>query len=158
MLSGCLVCVICNSNSIQTLHNYCLHIEDLYFPFCAHLMDIFSNFWGVFHIDIFPSEMPSKCNQELQEYSSFYIQTLHNSCSHIEDVHLLFYAHFTNIFFIFGVLNLDFFSLEMLRWFLVCVICNSSSFHSFIFKLCNMIEHVHPIFVHIWLYIFECSN
>ena len=55
-----------------------------------------------------------------------------------------------------GVLNLNIFSLEMLRWFLVCVICISSSFHSFIFKLCIVIEHVHPIFVHIWEYIFEC--
>ena len=53
--------------------------------------------------------------------------------------------HILRIFFsFFGVLNLDIFSLEMLRWFLVCVICNSSRFHSFIFKLCIMIEHVHP--------------
>ena len=40
-----------------------------------------------------------------------------------------------------GVLNLDIFPLEMLRWFLVCVICNSKSFHSLIFKLCIMIVH-----------------
>ena len=40
-----------------------------------------------------------------------------------------------------GALNLDIFSLEMLRWFLVCVICNSKSFHSLIFKLCIMIVH-----------------
>ena len=53
------------------------------------------------------------------------------------------------IFFIFWGLGLGHVLLEMLRWFLVCVICNSSSFHSFIFKLCIMIEHVHPIFVHI---------
>ena len=36
---------------------------------------------------------------------------------------------------------MDIFSLEMLRWFLVCVICNSKSFHSLIFKLCIMIVH-----------------
>ena len=36
----------------------------------------------------------------------------------------------------------------MLRWFLVCVICNSSSFHSFIiFKLCIMIEHVYTLYL-----------
>ena len=53
-------------------------------------------------------------------------------------MHLLFYV----LFFIFrGVLNLDIFSFEMLRWFLVCVICNSKSFHSIIFKLCIMIVH-----------------
>ena len=35
---------------------------------------------------------------------------LHNDCSHIEDVHLLFYAHFMDIFFHFwGILNLDIF-------------------------------------------------
>ena len=73
---------------------------------------------------------------------------LHNNdCSHIEDVHLLFYAHFMNIFHFFslggggGVLNLDIFSLGMLRWFLVCVICNSKSFYFLIFKLCIMIVH-----------------
>ena len=40
-----------------------------------------------------------------------------------------------------GGLELRHFSLEMLRWFLVCVICNSKSFHSLIFKLCTMIVH-----------------
>ena len=54
----------------------------------------------------------------------------------------LFYAHFMNIFFDFwGVLNLVMFSLQMLRWFLVCVICNSKSFYSLVFKLCIMIDH-----------------
>ena len=38
-------------------------------------------------------------------------------------------------------MNLDIFLLEMLRWFLVCVICNSKSFHSLIFKHCIMIVH-----------------
>ena len=38
--------------------------------------------------------MPSLCNLKLQQYSILYIQTLHNDCSHIEDVHLLFCAHF----------------------------------------------------------------
>ena len=46
--------------------------------------------------------MPSLCNLELQQYSFFSIQTLHNDCSHIEDVPLLFYAHFMNIFLIYG--------------------------------------------------------
>ena len=60
--------------------------------------------------------MPSLCNLLRKQYLFFYIQTLHNDCSHIEDVHLLFYARFVNIFFIFfgvggGVLNLDIFSL-----------------------------------------------
>ena len=36
---------------------------------------------------------------------------------------------------------LDIFLSKMLRWCLVCVICNSNSFRSFIFKLCIMIVH-----------------
>ena len=57
-------------------------------------------------IDIFPSKMLSKCNLELQEYSFLYILTLHNDCSHSEDVHLLFYAQFAIFFFIFCGLEL----------------------------------------------------
>ena len=69
---------------------------------------------------------------------------LHNDCPHNEDVQLIYHAHFTNIFVSFGgggggLLNLDIFSLEMFRWFLVCVICNFKSFHSFIFNFCIMI-------------------
>ena len=43
----------------------------------------------------------SLCNLQFQKF----IQTLHNDGSHIEDVHLLFCAHFMNIFSILGVLN-----------------------------------------------------
>ena len=57
-----------------------------------------------------------------------------------------FHKYFFSFFFFFfflggGVLNLDMFSLEVLRWCLVYVICNSKSFHSLIFKLCIMIVH-----------------
>ena len=44
--------------------------------------------------------VPSLCNLNLKQYSILYIQTLHNDCSHIEDVNLLFCAHFI-IFFTF---------------------------------------------------------
>ena len=44
------------------------------------------------------------CNPK---FSFHYIQTMYNNCSHIEDVHLLFHAHFMNIFLFWGVLNLD---------------------------------------------------
>ena len=40
-----------------------------------------------------------------------------------------------------GILNLDIFLFKMLRWCLVCVMCNSNSFHSLLFKLCIMIVH-----------------
>ena len=81
--------------------------------------------------------VPSLCNLKLQQYSFLYILTLHNDCSHIEDVHLAFCAHLINIFsFLTGVELRHF-----LRGCLVCVICNSNSIHSFIFKLCLMIVH-----------------
>ena len=41
--------------------------------------------------------VPNLCNLKLEQYSILYIQALHNDCSHIEDVHLLFCAY--SIFF-----------------------------------------------------------
>ena len=76
-----------------------------------------------------------------QKFSFLFNQTLHNVCSHIEDVHLLSCAHFMNICSTLGVFDLDIFYPNMLRWCLVCVICNSNSVHFFIFKLCIMSVH-----------------
>ena len=45
--------------------------------------------------------VPSLCTLKLEQYSILYIQTLHNDCSHIEDVHLLFCARFIFFFFTF---------------------------------------------------------
>ena len=97
----------------------------------------------------------SLCNLYLQQFSFLYIQILPNDCSYIEDVHLLFCAHLINIFSFFtGVELRHFFPSEMRRGCQVCVICNSNSFHSFIFKLCIMIIHTLKMcisyFVHIW--------
>ena len=44
--------------------------------------------------------VPSLCNLELQKFSFLFIQTLHNDCSLIEDVHPLFCENFTTFFFI----------------------------------------------------------
>ena len=86
--------------------------------------------------------VPSLCNLLLQKFSFFFIQTLPNDCSHIEDVHLLFCARFINFFsFLRGVELRHFFPSAMLRECLVCVICNSNSIHSFILKLHLMIVH-----------------
>ena len=42
------------------------------------------------------------CNY--RSFHSFFIQTLHNGCSHIEDTHVLFCAHLINVFsFLTGV-------------------------------------------------------
>ena len=44
--------------------------------------------------------VPSLCNLQLQKFSFLSIKTLQNDCSHIEDVHHLFSAHFMNIFLV----------------------------------------------------------
>ena len=52
--------------------------------------------------------------------SFLFIQALHNDCSHIEDMHLLFCAHFMNIFsFLRGVELYKFFRSKCLEcvWF-----------------------------------------
>ena len=123
----------------------------------VHISFFLYNFLRVLNLDIFSiinaKGMPSLCNLKLQQYSILYIQTLHNDCSHIEDVHLLFCARFI-IFqtFLTGV-ELTFFPSEMLRGCLVCVICNSNRIHYFIFKLYMIIVHTLKMctshFVHI---------
>ena len=50
--------------------------------------------------------MSGLCNQLLQQFSFHYIQTLHNDCSYIEDVHLLFCIHLMLFFFHFWGLEL----------------------------------------------------
>ena len=85
------------------------------------------------------------------------MQTLHNDCSHIENVYLIFCTHFMILFIFFflgGGLEVRFFFRKMVRC-LVCVICNSNHFHSLIFKLCIMIVHklnmCNSYFVHNYL-------
>ena len=66
--------------------------------------------------------MSDLCKLSLQKFSFLYVQALHNNCSHIKDVHLLFSARFMNIYFLFlGVLNIDIFPLRMLVWYMVCI-------------------------------------
>ena len=61
---------------------------------------------------------------------------------HTLDMCLSFLCKFDKHFLIFRAVELrHFFPSEMLSECLVCVICNSSSFHSFIFTLCIMIFH-----------------
>ena len=49
--------------------------------------------------------VPSLCNLWLQMFLFLFIQTLHNDCSHIEDVHL-FFCTFPEYFLIFfSILN-----------------------------------------------------
>ena len=114
--------------------------------FCARFINVFSFLRDVELRDIFSISnakgMPSLCKLYLQQYSFLYIQTLHNDCSYIEDVHHLVCAHSINFFsFLRGVELRHFFHLKCLGGCLVCVICNSNSIHSFIFELCVMTVH-----------------
>ena len=97
------------------------------------------------------------CNLYLQQFLFFYIQTLHNNCSHIKDVHLLF-VHISWFFLHFFGLELRYFLSKMLRGCLISVFCNSNSFHSLIFKLFIMIvgtlNMCSSYFVHIWSFFF----
>ena len=90
MLRGCLVCVICNSSSfhsfvfklsilIHTL-NMCT-FDNIFWSFELRMYYVYTTF-GVLTL----------CNLCVicihhKQISFLYIQTLHNDCSHIEDVH-----------------------------------------------------------------------
>ena len=56
--------------------------------------------------------VPSLCNLYLQKFLFFFIQTLPNDCSHIENVHLLFCARFINIFLFLRGVELRHFSIH----------------------------------------------
>ena len=75
---------------------------------------------------------------------------LHIDCSFVEDVHLRVCAHLITSFIFRAVRVGHVIYPKCLKGCLVCVICNSYSFHSFIFKFvrydCSHIEHVYPIF------------
>ena len=68
-------------------------------------------------------------------------------------MHLLFNARFIFSPHFLRVVERHFFPSEMLKGSLVCVLCDSNSFHSFVFKLCIMIIHILKIctsqFVHV---------
>ena len=71
--------------------------------FCTRFIIFFTFLTGVElrHFSIRKAKgVPSLCNLKPEQYSILYIQNLHNDCSHIEDVHLLFCACFI-IFFTF---------------------------------------------------------
>ena len=131
-LLGCLICVICNSNSFHS------------FIFKLCLMNL----------DIFLSEKHSWCQVcvicNSQSFHSFIFKLCIMIVHALKMCTFYFCAHLINIFTFLWVLNLDIFPSEMHRGCQVCVNCNSNSFHFFIFKLCIMIVHtlkyVHLLF------------
>ena len=131
--------------------------------FCAHLISIFSFLWGVelghFYFKN-PLMVSGLCNLSLQKCSFLYIQTLHNDCSHIEDVHLLFCIHL--IFFFFRIVELrHYYVCTTFGALTLCKICNSNSFIPFYSNLANQFQTywkcAPPVFVQLW-YIFWMLN
>ena len=76
-----------------------------------------------------------------------FIQTLHNDCSHKEDVHLLFCAHFTTFSHFRGIELRHFYVQNALRGPGLCNLYKS--FYSCLFKRCIVIVHVLKIFPYI---------
>ena len=112
-----------------------------FYMYLVHISRILFTFFRVFNSDIFLFKMLRWCLVCLICNSNSFHSLIFKLCSYIEHVYLLFCAHLVIIFLFLVLLNLDTFPSEMLRGCLVCVICISSSFHSFIFKLSIMIVH-----------------
>ena len=136
MLRWCLVCVSCNSNRFHFFIFKCSNIGDVHLSSCAYLK-LFSHFWWVFNLDIFRSEMRRGCLIcVICNYNSFHsfifklcIMIFHSSS---------YFIHISWFFFQFlggGGKGVRHFFRKILRGCLVCVICNSNSFHSLMLKL-----------------------
>ena len=94
------------------------------FNLCRAIGQLLISNTVVLNLDIFPIcpsirnilGVPSLCNLLLQKFSFFFIQTLPNDCSHIEDVHLLFCAHFIIFFSFLRVVELRHFFHQQCLW------------------------------------------
>ena len=98
------------------------------------------------------------CNLLLQQFSFLYFQSLNNDCSHIEDVQLLFCAHFI-LYYIFEGNELRHY--YVYTTFGVLILCNLKrqqfSNVSFLFKLCILfydILKIYTIYFDIYFLIF----
>ena len=156
MQRKCLVCVICNSNSIHSfifkLSITIAHIEDVHLLFFAHLTK--KSFWGSWIYTFFLIKMLRLLFCVICNSNSF-----HSLLCIIMFIHWTWAIPFLCTFDIYiflnsGLLNLNIIPPEMLRGCLVCLICNLSSFYIFIFKHSIMIVHTLKLytiyFVHIW--------
>ena len=105
---GCLLCVICNSNSIHSLiFKLCIMIVHTLKMCTLYFVQIFHFFlsflMGVELKTFFMSFSLSARNilGVPRKFSFLFIQTLPKDCSHIEVVHLLFCARFITFFLFF---------------------------------------------------------
>ena len=161
MRSGCLLCVICDSNSFHSfIFKLCIMIVHTLKMCTLYFVYEVLFFFGVLSLDTFRYKMLRWClvcvicNSNSFHFfmkvciMSFY--TLKMSTFYFVQISRFFLKHFLG-------LELRHFFCKVLRGCLVCVIRNSNSFHSLIFKYtCSYIEHVHLTFcAHlIKLYIF----
>ena len=131
---------------IQTLLNDCSHIEDVHLLFCACFIIFFHVLTGVelrhfFH----PQCLGARCLVCVICNSNSIYSFILKLCTmiiHTLKIRTSYFVHVSYFFLILmGVALGHFFPTEMLRGCLVCVICNSNSIYSFIFKLCIMIVH-----------------
>ena len=155
MNRGCQVCVIGNSNSIHRLiFNFCIIFVHTLKMCTSYFMRIsLFSFLEMLTLGFFLIKMLGWCLVcEMSNSNSFH-SLLFKLC--IISVHTIFFcAHLINIFlFSKGLLKLDRFFHPKSFGCLVPVICNSSSFHTFIFKPYIMIIHTWNMctlyFVHI---------
>ena len=105
MRRGFQVCVICNHSFILKLCIIIVHTLKMCTPYFVNISYIFTFFTGVELRHFFIRHawgVSGLCNMLLQQFSLLYIQSLHNDCSYIEDVHHLFCAHFMIFYSILG--------------------------------------------------------
>ena len=126
---------------VQTLNLCTFYFVQLFLFYSHFLIDVELRHFTVCPLVCNNLGVPNLCNLYLQKFLFLFIQTLPNNCLHMEDVHLLFCARFTIFFLFLRGVELGHFPSKILRGCLVCVICNSNSIHSFIFKLCIMINN-----------------
>ena len=116
--------------------------------FCAHFINILLFCTGVELSHFFPSEIHKGCLVCVICNSNSFHSFIFKLCTmivHTLDLCTSYYVYISCFFSFLAVLSLDFFC-KMLRGCLVCVICNTKSFHSSIFKLCIMIIHMHLVY------------
>ena len=161
MLRWCLVCVICNSNRqfpflyIQTLHNDCSNIGDAHLSSCAHLKNIFSFQTGVLlrHFCIQNAKGVSGLCKSVT--TTVFIPLYSNFAKWLFTAPpILYVSHdfFPIVLAGGGGGGSDIFFCKILRGCLVCVICNSNSFHFVMLKLCKItVMDMYTLYVvHIW--------
>ena len=151
MLRGFLVCVICNSISIHSfifkLYMMIFHTLKMCTSHFVHISYFLSYFWWVLNLDIFPSEMLRGCLVCVICNSNSIHYFIFKLCLMVAHTLKMCTSYFVQISFFslfWQMLNLDIF--KQFSFLYIQTLCYD----------CSHIEHIHPIFMHIWYYIFEC--